>query len=168
MIEDKTEFSSITEKQREVMSLLVEFKTSKEIARLLSISPHTVDQRINFVRKKLNVSSRSEAASKYRRLSEVYDKPIYEDSDVPKPDILAKVNVQDEAEKLLIVKHPEPSGLDGVADQKQFNRIGPRVFVGKFGTLARIVAILLIGLTLMVIGVLGLAVFQQLSQIFAT
>lgn len=33
----------LTAKQREVLDLLIEHKTSKEISRQLGISPHTVD-----------------------------------------------------------------------------------------------------------------------------
>src|SRR6478752_3465006 len=52
--------AGLTAKQREVLDLLIEHKTSKEIARELGISPHTVDQRIQFAKEKLGASSRSE------------------------------------------------------------------------------------------------------------
>ena len=60
--------STLTDKQRAVLDLLIDHKTSKEISRLLGISPHTVDQRIMLARAKLGVTSRSEVAQAYRRL----------------------------------------------------------------------------------------------------
>lgn len=40
----------LTAKQREVLDLLIQHMTSKEISRQLGISPHTVDQRIMLAR----------------------------------------------------------------------------------------------------------------------
>ncbi len=60
--------AGLTDKQRQVLDLLIQHKTSKEISRALGISPHTVDQRIMLSRAKLGVSSRSEVAQAYRRL----------------------------------------------------------------------------------------------------
>eukprot|EP01037_Dinobryon_pediforme_P003672 gene3672-3721_t len=58
----------LTEKQRQVLDLLIQHKTSKEISRMLGISPHTVDQRILLARAKLQVTSRNEVAQAYRHL----------------------------------------------------------------------------------------------------
>ncbi len=60
--------AELTDKQRQVLDLLIQHKTSKEISRALGISPHTVDQRIMLSRAKLGVSTRSEVAQAYRRL----------------------------------------------------------------------------------------------------
>src|SRR6188768_4307779 len=69
--------AGLTAKQREVLDLLIEHKTSKEIARALGISPHTVDQRIFFAREKLGVTSRGEVAVAYRRLVGVSGRTTY-------------------------------------------------------------------------------------------
>ncbi len=60
--------AGLTDKQRAVLDLLIEHKTSKEISRLLGISHHTVDQRIMLARAKLGVATRGEVAQAYRRL----------------------------------------------------------------------------------------------------
>lgn len=73
----ETLLSSLTDKQRAVLDLLVEHKSSKEIARILGISPYTVDQRIMASRQKLGVSSRGEAARTYGQLLELCGKPAY-------------------------------------------------------------------------------------------
>ena len=72
--------AGLTAKQREVLDLLIEHKTSKEIARQLGISPHTVDQRIQFAKEKLGASSRSEVAQLYRRLIEICGQLTYQES----------------------------------------------------------------------------------------
>jgi len=60
--------AGLTDKQREVLDLLIEHKTSKEIGRALGISPHTVDQRLMFARDKLGARNRGELAAAYREL----------------------------------------------------------------------------------------------------
>src|SRR6478736_5066616 len=74
--------AGLTGKQREVLDLLIEHKTSKEIARQLGISPHTVDQRIQFAKEKLGANSRSEVAQLYRRLVEICGQLTYENSGI--------------------------------------------------------------------------------------
>jgi DNA-binding CsgD family transcriptional regulator len=96
----------LTAKQCEVLDLLIQHKTSKEISRLLGISPHTVDQRIMLARGKLQVASRGEVAQAYRRLlderpglpdgdpagiseisadPDIYGQSIYGSSDIANP-----------------------------------------------------------------------------------
>ena len=48
--------------QIETLRHVYEHKNSKQIARLMNVSPHTVDERVRRVLKKLNVSNRIEAA----------------------------------------------------------------------------------------------------------
>jgi DNA-binding CsgD family transcriptional regulator len=74
--------AALTSKQREVLDLLIQHKTSKEISRLLGISPHTVDQRILLARGKLGVATRNEVAQAYRRLKTIYEQPVYDFSHI--------------------------------------------------------------------------------------
>jgi DNA-binding CsgD family transcriptional regulator len=69
--------ASLTSKQREVLDLLLEHKSSKEIARSLRISPYTVDQRIAAARQKLGVTTRGEVARAYTQLRAVCESPAY-------------------------------------------------------------------------------------------
>jgi DNA-binding CsgD family transcriptional regulator len=55
----------LTDGQRAVLSRVARHRSSKEIARELGISPHTVDQRLKRVQSILNVRSRFEAARLY-------------------------------------------------------------------------------------------------------
>ena len=69
--------ATITEKQRQVLDLVVQHWTSKEIGRALGISPNTVDQRINAVRAKLAARDRAETARLYAELNSICGRTIY-------------------------------------------------------------------------------------------
>src|SRR3546814_3854238 len=60
--DDLARWLRLTEKQRACLDLLIERKTSKEIARILGISKPTVDQRITAARIILGAANRDEAA----------------------------------------------------------------------------------------------------------
>jgi DNA-binding CsgD family transcriptional regulator len=54
--------SLLSAAQIETLRHVYEHKNSKQIARIMNVSPHTVDERVRRVLKKLNVSNRIEAA----------------------------------------------------------------------------------------------------------
>lgn len=58
----------LTEKQREVLDLVLLHRTNKEIARTLNVSPSAVEQRLASAKTKLGVQSRFDAALAYERL----------------------------------------------------------------------------------------------------
>lgn len=60
---------ALTDKQREVLALVSEGMTSKEIARKLSISESAVNQRIEVIRQRLGGLSRAQIARIYRHTS---------------------------------------------------------------------------------------------------
>ena len=57
----------LTEGQKACLRLVVQQQTSKEIARVLGISPFTVDQRLDAARRKLNAASRKTLLSYSQR-----------------------------------------------------------------------------------------------------
>lgn len=168
----------LTAKQREVLDLLIEHKTSKEISRLLGISPHTVDQRIMLARAKLNVASRSEVAQAYRRLVEaerkssastVYEQPVYGFSHVATEaaDVHSSVREGGVAnDRPLSVEEPghAPVALSAGDSGQPYYHVLPEMFDGPNGTVLRLGAIVLIVVFLILVVMGGLAMFAQLSQ----
>ena len=63
--------SFLTGREREVFELLVQDKTTKEIAEVLFISEKTVRNHISNVMKKLNVKGRSQAVVELVRMDEI-------------------------------------------------------------------------------------------------
>jgi len=59
---DSDRIARLSEGQRACLRMVLAHMSSKEIARSLGISPHTVDQRIRFAMQTLQVASRIDAA----------------------------------------------------------------------------------------------------------
>ena len=156
----------LTDKQREVLDLLIEHKTSKEIARLLGISPHTVDQRIFFAKEKLGAASRNEAAAAYRRLVGVSGRTTYENSRIAASAASAQGVSGLLAGRVLALRRPELSQPEGPALELDF-RVVPEWFDGRYGTLVRLSAIIAIAVFLVIFVLGGLAIFSQLSEMMA-
>lgn len=103
MIDEATAdvFEGLTDKQREAMALAADGLTSKEIARHLAISPHSVDKRIDAVRARLDGRPRNQLVREYRSWSETGE-PITGDrsplTDTPSP--TASMEPQPEGETL--------------------------------------------------------------------
>jgi DNA-binding CsgD family transcriptional regulator len=158
--------ASLTAKQREVMDLLIQHKTSKEIARILRISPHTVDQRIQFAKDKLGAQSRSDAAVIYRRLLEICGQLTYEDSGIAVPaslphDGLVRQVPTFETEPDTRTQSTPP------ADAELDYAVVQELFEGRHGTLVRLGAIVAIAFVIVIVVVGGLAIISQLSLLMA-
>jgi len=74
----------LTDKQRQCLRLVWRHRESKEIARVLGISPHSVDGRIKTAMRTLGVADRYEAARLLARTEGEPDQPlIYGSPDIP-------------------------------------------------------------------------------------
>lgn len=184
------DLGGLTAKQREVLDLLIQHKTSKEISRLLGISPHTVDQRIMLARSKLHVATRNEVAQAYRHLltqeaagyaSETYQQLIYGSSQLGERATIADSSLREAHGPAGAAR--EDQGLDapdqphhavmtrrrhdllsGGPVATEYYRVLPEAFDGPGGTLLRLGAIVVIAalLTLVILG--GLAIQSELSH----
>ena len=170
--------ASLTPKQREVMDLLIQHKTSKEIARELGISPHTVDQRVQFAKDKLGVESRSEAAVEYRRLVALCQSPLPPASEIPGHQtyeesrsagiaVLADQGGTGNSDDPPGPMAPKRSRPDEMMGQGRGYSIVPEMFEGRYGTAMRLGAIVLVTVLLLFTALGGLAVFDRLSRSLA-
>ncbi|MGQ2936829.1 MAG: LuxR C-terminal-related transcriptional regulator [Sphingopyxis sp.] len=71
-------WARLTDKQRACLDLLLEHQTSKQIARRLDISKQAVDLRLTTARDILGATNRAEAALRYARLKQTYDRMPYD------------------------------------------------------------------------------------------
>jgi DNA-binding CsgD family transcriptional regulator len=159
--------ADLTARQREVLDLLLQHKTSKEIARELGISPHTVEQRIRFAKEKLDVHRRSDLATAYRRHRMICDEVVYEESRIDRPAIPLPRDVRPIEPFDLIDRNP-PSSLrqDSTGTVLEVQLV-PAIFEGPSGTLMRVGAVFAIAAATIIVGIGGLAVMEQLSRILS-
>lgn len=168
----------LTVKQRDVLDLLIEHKTSKEISRLLGISPYTVDQRINLARAKLNLANRNEVAHVYRRLVSAYQQPVYEPSYIARSPFSADRRQQDDTEADMPSAVLQLAGagqaiapgygtvgasVSGGPAATVYFRVLPEMFDGPYGTVLRLGYMVGIALFLMLVALGGMAMFSQLG-----
>lgn len=157
--EARAKLATLTEKQRAVLDLVRLYKSSKEIARTLKISPHTVDQRIAVARSKLGASSRGELARIYNDLCKVCEEPIYQSSQVPFS--TPPVDDQLQARKddpvytfadVAVIEHRAPwdAGPERLEGLEAFDR--------QFGIAGRLAAIVLLA------GILALILLAMVSM----
>lgn len=159
--------AGLTAKQREVLDLLLEHKTSKEIARDLGISPHTVDQRIQFAKEKLGATSRSEVAQLYRRLVEICGQLTYQESRIAPSAPFADNDPGTQAGPLTALRRRERTYPDRPLRPESDYAVVPELFEGRYGTLFRLGAIVAIAVFMVFLVLGGLAIFSQLSELMA-
>lgn len=159
--------AGLTAKQREVLDLLIEHKTSKEIARELGISPHTVDQRIQFAKEKLGASSRSEVALLYRRLIEICGQLTYEDSRIAASAAEADNGPGTQAGPFSALSRRERAYPAQPRETEADYPVVPELFEGRYGTLIRLGAIVAIAVFLVILVLGGMAIISKLSELMA-
>lgn len=172
--------TSLTDKQRAVLDLLIEHKTSKEISRILGISHHTVDQRIMLARAKLGVATRGEVAQAYRRLvanspstASIYERSVYDFSDVAPPLVAYQEPVREDRTDWIQSLPSRRGALPRAVFQgdealaEAYHHVLPEMFDGPYGTYIRLGTIAVFAMFLILIVMGGLAMFAQLSQIIA-
>ena len=164
--DDLARWSRLTGKQRACLDLLVERKTSKEIARILGISKPTVDQRITSARIILGAANRDEAALVYGRLRESYDRIICDPVQVPSPPALMPSDFPDgDPSPVLRLSDNMAPGLRAGT--------GPGEILPPFRDLwrhdhniwARLVIMVGILAALMIVVLLGLAIAEALTRL---
>lgn len=161
---------ALTLKQREVLDLLIEYKTSKEISKVLCISPHTVDQRVDSAKAKLGASSRSDLAKRYRELlgadAPMYERLTYDDSYIvsePKRRHM-EPNASTVASQFSNLTF-DGGGTAVLGGSERDFRVVPELFDGRWGTIARLVTILSITILLSIAFLGGLSMMMEVSNL---
>jgi DNA-binding CsgD family transcriptional regulator len=114
--EDRLRWDRLTDKQRACLDLLLERKTSKEIARLLGISKHTVDQRLRTARATLDADDRDDTAIRYAHLKRIYDRIAYDPVDIPPTATFMPSGIADGGPSNALELHDrsEKAGVSGI------------------------------------------------------
>lgn len=152
----------LSPKQREVLDLLLQHKTAKEMARDLGISPHTVEQRLRTAREKLGVTRRSELVAAYRRQNAIYEKTVYGPSRIV-PGAMALSKSAGPEEQALILAEPAQSA-GSTAEEGQVLLV-PAIMTGPAKGLIRVGAVFVIAASAITVALTGMAMFQQLSTL---
>ncbi|MBO0749445.1 MAG: helix-turn-helix transcriptional regulator [Porphyrobacter sp.] len=155
--------ADLTQKQVEVLDLLLQHKTTKQIARELGIAPNTVDARIASVREKWRTSDRKATARVYAHLLETCEKPPCGFSQVDS-DVLHDHELFRElpGSPLFTIADAQAYGHWPVPTEK------PTVLEAldaRFGRAGRIGAILGLAMTLAITLVASLAIAEVLGQL---
>ncbi len=157
---------ALTEKQREVLALVSEGMTSKEIARRLSISESAVNQRIEVIRQRLGGLPRTQIARLYRRMNTVL-------ITIPTSNSTTGKSIQLQPDDLDAQQSPREGAGVSTALSQANNHFGshpsPPSFLstlldGPHAAWGRFFAILLLAIGLLSIAVLVLTVLQTLAQ----
>lgn len=161
---DRARWDRLTEKQRACLDLLLERRTSKQIAIALEISKPTVDQRITTARNILGATDRHDAALRYARLKQLYDRITYDPVDIPEtpsfvPSDFADGDPSEPIGAYVGTGTPMGSWRTGLP----FGKVGSH----DHGSSARlvIVAAILVALIIILLGGLGIA--QALTRLIS-
>lgn len=165
-LEFNDDSAALTDKQRAVVDLLIEHQSSKEIARLLGISPHTVDQRIKSARARLGANSRAELARLYGRRRSMYEESVYRFPEVAEPLVIAQESGRDQPVEPVFT----------LSDVSQFQMAAPwqgtpvrlsglEALDNRFGIYGRIGAIVGLATTIALLLLAMMAVAETLSRL---
>ena len=159
--------AKLTAKQRECLHLVVQRKSSKEIARILNISKPAVDQRLDSARRKLDVMTRDEAAIVFARAAGDYDRIIYDPTYLPSSsDFGEKPGQSRRSESFILEDAAIPYGLNTSHESDLWLK-ALKEPSRDLGTLQRIA--IMVGMTVGILAIvlIGLSVSQSLSGMLA-
>lgn len=162
---DRDRFERLTEKQRECLDLVLQRRTSKQIARMLHISKAAVDQRLTTARQYLGAADRDEAAVLYGRMLAAYDRVAYDTLQLPPLAPVADTPRRDTVSEAAFVLREAPTSFGAFAAQSHFSPHVLGISLHELGSVARLAVIG--GLTIGGLSALliALAVAQALTRL---
>lgn len=158
--------AALTAKQREVLDLVLQHQSSKEIARTLGISPYTVDQRITAARQKLQVSTRGEVARAYAELLETCGETAYDFSHVAlagKPDQPDRRDLQ--LDPVFALSDVATFTVTPPWQAQTGSNAGLEAFDRRFGIFGRVIAVFGLAAFIAMMFLAMVAVAQTLTKI---
>ncbi|KHK92628.1 helix-turn-helix transcriptional regulator [Novosphingobium malaysiense] len=161
------QLESLTAKQVEVLDLLVMHRTTKEIARELSIAPNTVDQRINAVRDKWGTTNRKDTARRYAWLLEQCGKTTCGFSRVDQEERNGKDGGQDlPVDPVFVLSDASAYGRPRDWYEHLDTRPkGLEAFDARFGRFGRVAAVLVLALIMALTLASSLAIAEVLGRL---
>lgn len=165
--EAKEKLERLTPKQREVLDLVLQHQSSKEIAKTLGISPYTVDQRIAAARARLGVATRGEVARVYGRLLEICEETAYGSSDM---DFRASTKDEpvrtEEREPVFSLADAGAIQISAPWEKRKFSRSGLEALDNRFGVAGRLGLIVVMAAFTAIMFLTLVAIAQVLSAMF--
>lgn len=170
MIENEATFdllNLLTQKQIDVLELLIKHATSKEISKVLGISPHTVYQRIETAKRRLGVTTRRELIQAYLRHQRLCDRLTYEEFHMAKPLASAQQSSEGENDDPVMFANLDGTRSSYLIDDKPQNRIVPLQFEGTSGTLFRLMLIVVISVLMIFVILAIVTIFAQVDTLMS-
>jgi DNA-binding CsgD family transcriptional regulator len=165
--------AKLTDKQHEVLSLVVQRKTSKQIARILGISKPAVDQRIASARDTLGVASRDDAALLFMQTTTAYDRVIYDPVQLSKGTITSPQKGWEQFEDNPVHMTANAGLRRELIDADPFATGGIRQLLldklsGENRVALRSILIMVLSVCMMALVLIGLSVSEVLSRLIAS
>ena len=158
--------SILSAKQREVLDLVLNHKSSKEIARTLNISPYTVDQRITAARRKLGASTRGDLARSYSQLRGLCEETAYDFSHVETGEFSLQMPLRDQPVDPVFMLSDATSLQMGVPwHGEPVPPAGLEAFDNRFGILGRVFVIPALAAFIALLTLSMLAIAETLTRI---
>jgi DNA-binding CsgD family transcriptional regulator len=157
----------LTVKQREALDLLIKHKTSKEISRLIGVSPHTVDQRIEHAKRVLGASSRGELAQTYLELLRISEQLTCQESHIDPTRDSTDALERGQTGVGFMLAHPERTEMHVTEAKPEAHLVGPRLLHGPSAILVRLTAVLAIAVLLVVTLLGGISIYVTASRLLA-
>ncbi len=167
-VDDETLFLGLTTKQREVLDLLLDNRTSKEIARVLGISESAVNQRIEPLRQKAGGLSRAQLARAYRATlqTEPYKRFTGQNFHLSQPGVPASETGEEPTTSPSQAAFPAASEHAGTAGDRPEPRVVPEVLDGADAVRNRLLYSLKVAGLILAVLVLGMAVARSVGELF--
>ena len=165
-VENEGGYDTLTAKQRAVLDLLVQHQSTKEMARILGISPHTVEQRIKSARSKLGANSRSELARRYEAKRGLYGDSVYRFPDIAEPLVVPHEHERDQpVDPVFTLSDATPFHLAAPWHGTPIRPSGLEALDSRFGIAGRIGAIVGFATTIAFFLLAMMAVAETLSRL---